>query len=187
LQTRLTCSGQLYFAASIDKIHITVPRDLRQTLPGVPDLVLDLPRTPAGVDIGGYIDESIPHCVNHIKVGDFGSLEVILIACDDGDVLAYYTHLFPEEIHRQDPQVQAPISSTVPFFLENVGSSTWGLALRKFTDVFLFQLIHDCLHTDISSSLQVLQQLWYIRFSYKIDANSEIVIRRRVAADSSQL
>ena len=110
-----------------------------------------------------------------------------MIACDDGDVLAYYTHLFPEEIRRQDPQVQAPISSIVPFFHENVGSSTWGLALRKFTDVFLFQMCHDCLHTDMSSSLQILQRLWYIRFPDKIDANSGIVIRRPVAADSSQL
>jgi hypothetical protein len=97
-----------------------------------------------------------------------------LIACDDGDVLAYYTHLFPEEIRRQDPQVQAPISSIVPFFHENVGSSTWGLTFRKFTDVILFQMFHYCLHTDISSSLQILQRLWYIRFSNKSDANSGI-------------
>lgn len=55
------------------------------------------------------------------------------IACDDGDVLAYYTHLLQEEIHRQIPQLQAPVSSAVPFFHENVGSSTWGLALRMFS------------------------------------------------------
>lgn len=123
---------QLYFAASTDKLHITVPRDLRQTLPGTPDLILDLPRTAAGIKLGGYIDESIPHCINHIKVGNLGSHEVLLIACDDGDVLAYYTHIFPEEIRHQSSQVQAPISSSIPFFHENVGSSTWGLALRMF-------------------------------------------------------
>jgi hypothetical protein len=54
-----------------------------------------------------------------------------LIACDDGDVIAYYTHLLPDEISTQDPQItQAPISRAVPFFHENVGSSAWGLALR---------------------------------------------------------
>jgi hypothetical protein len=69
---------QLYFAASTAKIHITVPRDLRQTLPGTPDLILDLPRTPAGIKLGGYIEEAFPHCINHIKVGNLGSLEVLL-------------------------------------------------------------------------------------------------------------
>jgi hypothetical protein len=122
----------VYFAASTDKIHITVPQDLRQTLPGTPDRILDPPRTPAGIKLGGYIDEAIPHCINHIKVGNLGSLEVLLIACDDGDVLAYYTHLFLEELRLQSPQVQASVSSVTPFFHENVGSSAWGLALRRF-------------------------------------------------------
>ncbi|KAE9381566.1 hypothetical protein N431DRAFT_539185 [Stipitochalara longipes BDJ] len=121
----------LYFAASTDKIHITVPRDLRQTLPGIPDLELELPRTTAGIKLGGYIDETIPHCINHIKVGNLGSLEVLLIACDDGDVLAYYTHIFPEEIRRQDLHVQSPLSCAMPFFHEHVGSSAWGLALHE--------------------------------------------------------
>jgi hypothetical protein len=124
--------SQLYFSASTDEIHITAPRDLRQTLPGIPDLILDLPRTPAGVKLGGFIDETIPHCVNHIKVGNLGNLEVILVACDDGDVIAFYTHLLQNEIHRQDSNIVPPsLSNTVPFFHENVGSSAWGLALHQ--------------------------------------------------------
>jgi len=94
--------------------------------------VVKLPRTPAGTSLGGYIDESIPHCVNHIKVGNLGFLEVLLIACDDGDVLAYYTHTLLEELKRQDPHVQAPLSCATPFFHEHVKSSVWGLALRMY-------------------------------------------------------
>ena len=124
---------QLYFSALKDLITITVPRDLRQTLPGTPEMVLELPITPEGVTLGGYIDERIPHCVNHIKVGDFGELEVLLIACDDGDVLAYYTHQFLHEIQLlEDPKSYNHLLSTrIPFFHENVGSSSWGLALHE--------------------------------------------------------
>jgi hypothetical protein len=132
--SRLLAKGlaQLYFVASTDKIHITAPRNLQQTLPGIPDLILKLPRTPAGIKLGGFIDEALPHCVNHIKVGNLGSLEVLLIACDDGDVLAYYTHILQNEIDSQDSHiVQAPLSNTLPFFHENVGSSAWGLALHQ--------------------------------------------------------
>jgi hypothetical protein len=42
--------------------------------------------------VGGFIDESFPHSVNHIKIGNLGDFEILLIACDDGDVIAYYTH-----------------------------------------------------------------------------------------------
>ena len=83
---------QLYFAASQNKIHVTAPRDLKQTLPAKPDLILDIPRTNKARFIGGYIDLMKPHCVNNIIIGNLGSLEVLLLACDDGDVLAYYTH-----------------------------------------------------------------------------------------------
>lgn len=118
--------------ACTDKIHITAPRNLQQTLPGIPDLILNLPRTPVGVSLGGYIDEMLPHCVNHIKVGNLGNLEILLIACDDGDVLAFYTHLLQNEVGSRDSHTsQAPSSNIVPFFHENVGSSAWGLALHQ--------------------------------------------------------
>ena len=107
--------------------------------------MLKLPRTPAGISLGGYIDESIPHCVNHIKVGILGFLEVLLIACDDGDVLAYYTHTFLDELKRQDPHVQAPLSCATPFFHEHVESSVWGLALRTYTISILLPSIVESL------------------------------------------
>ena len=42
--------------------------------------------------MGGFIDQTFPHSVNHIKLGNLGDFEILLMACDDGDVIAYYTH-----------------------------------------------------------------------------------------------
>lgn len=90
--TRDTNSRQLYFAAYKDKIHVTIPRGLKQLLPGKPSLIVNLPRTLDGRRIGGTIDRTHPHFVNNILVGDLGSQEILLVACDDGDILAFYTH-----------------------------------------------------------------------------------------------
>lgn len=83
---------QLYFAAYEHKIHVTTPRDLKQTIPGTPDLILETPVSYDARQIGGFIDPSRPHCVNNMVVGDLGSQEILLLACDDGDIIAYYVH-----------------------------------------------------------------------------------------------
>lgn len=75
---------QLYFAAYDDKLHVTVPRDLKQTLPGVADLIIEPPRTEGGALIHGYIDPARPHFINHMKVGNLGIYEILLLCCDDG-------------------------------------------------------------------------------------------------------
>jgi hypothetical protein len=71
---------------------VTIPRGLKQTLSGKPDLILDLPRSPEAVRVGGFIEPARPHCVNHLITGNLGTYEIILLACDDGDVIAYYVH-----------------------------------------------------------------------------------------------
>jgi hypothetical protein len=65
------------------------------------------------------------HNVNHIIVGNLGVLEIVLMACDDGDVIAYYTHTIQAAIKSPGNQ---PIR---PFFHENVGISAWGLAVHS--------------------------------------------------------
>jgi hypothetical protein len=87
-----TDARQLFFAAYGKKIHITIPQGLKQLLPDPPDLILDLPVSQDAKRIGGFIDLSIPHCVNNMLVGDLGSHEILLVACDDGDVIAFYVH-----------------------------------------------------------------------------------------------
>ncbi|TEY63690.1 hypothetical protein BOTCAL_0152g00070 [Botryotinia calthae] len=121
----------MYFVAYLDTIHITRPRTLKQILPGVPDMILRLPKSS---DAGpGYVYSSRPHCVNNMIIGNLGNKEILLFCCDDGDVTAYYTDLLAEELQQtvESTPLSIPIGSTQPFFLENVGISAWGLAIHQ--------------------------------------------------------
>ncbi|KAH7417077.1 hypothetical protein BKA64DRAFT_701865 [Cadophora sp. MPI-SDFR-AT-0126] len=134
--TALSHDFNLYFAAYGDNIHITRPRDLRQTIPITPDVVLDLPRSSQGISAGGYIDQFRPHSVNNMKVGKLGDFEILLVACDDGDLIAYYTRLLEREVRERGPRCSegdGPISYIQPFFHDNVGISAWGLAIHQLS------------------------------------------------------
>ena len=37
----------------------------------------------------GYLNPSRPHDANHIIIGDIGDEEVLVVACDDGDIISY--------------------------------------------------------------------------------------------------
>ncbi|KAF7923813.1 uncharacterized protein EAE98_007631 [Botrytis deweyae] len=121
----------MYFVAYLDTIHITRPRTLKQILPGLPDMVLRLPKSR---DAGsGYVYQSRPHCVNNMIIGNLGNKEILLFCCDDGDVTAYYTDLLAKELQQtvESTASSIPIGSTQPFFLENVGISAWGIAIHQ--------------------------------------------------------
>ncbi|CZS91256.1 uncharacterized protein RAG0_01970 [Rhynchosporium agropyri] len=122
--TALSHDFDLYFVACGDKIHITKPRNLYQSIPLYPDLVIGLPRSIEAHSVGGYIDPIHPHDVNNMKVGKLGNREILLIVCDDGDVLAYYTRPLSME-------TELVISDVQPFVHENVGKSAWGLAIHQ--------------------------------------------------------
>ncbi|KAF7895708.1 uncharacterized protein EAF01_009670 [Botrytis porri] len=121
----------MYFVAYLDTIHITRPRTLKQMLPGVPDMILRLPKS--GNAGSGYVYQSRPHCVNNMIIGNLGNKEILLFCCDDGDVTAYYTDLLAEELQQEVESTadSIPIASTQPFFLENVGISAWGIAIHQ--------------------------------------------------------
>jgi hypothetical protein len=53
--------------------------------------------------VGGYIDIARPHCINNIMVGNLGTHEILLMCCDDGDVLAYYTRTISSLVQCKDP------------------------------------------------------------------------------------
>jgi len=87
-------------------------------MPGASDLILEPPRTNTAVRLGGYINDARPHDINQIRVGNLGRLEIILIATDDGDVIAYYTHTLRDEIKlRGPPEEKPPKGLTKPWVL----------------------------------------------------------------------
>ena len=65
-------------------------------------LVLCLPQTEKAKAVGGYNDPGKPHCVNNMIVGNLGSKEVLLLCCDDGDVMAFYTDKFARHAEFSD-------------------------------------------------------------------------------------
>ncbi|CAL3962288.1 unnamed protein product [Diplocarpon coronariae] len=145
-----TTSTSLYCAVYGDELHLTIPRDLRQTLPATPDLVVDLPRTERADGVPGCLDRVHAHDVNNLKVGPLGDHEILLMGCDDGDVIAYYTHQLEREATRAgSTRGGVPRGAVKPFFHENVGISAWGLAIHKvsrliatgtnFREVIVFQ------------------------------------------------
>ena len=71
----------------------------------------------------GYIDRRKPHAANHIRVGNLGLKEILLIACDDGDVIGYDVATILRTIESSLPPPE-------PIFAVNVGASAWGLAIH---------------------------------------------------------
>ncbi len=96
------------------------------------DLVLRPPITPEALRVGGYINHSMPHQMNHLIMGDLGDEEILLLACDDGDVIGYYNFLIEKALSRLEFGDALKKSTPVePFFHRNVGISAWGLAVHK--------------------------------------------------------
>lgn len=71
----------------MDSVYVYTPSFPEQTITTKPELIIDLPRS--RLDLRGYLDPSRPHAVNHLIVGDMGDEEVVVVACDDGDVISY--------------------------------------------------------------------------------------------------
>ncbi|KAI1493141.1 hypothetical protein F5X96DRAFT_623087 [Biscogniauxia mediterranea] len=131
--TALSTVYNFYAVAYKDKIHISRPRScVTNALPTKPDLVLRPGASHMGIVVGGYLDQSFPHQVNHLIVGDFGDEEILLLAYDDGDVIGFYTrHIEAELLRLEYDNDMGPPRVPKPFFHENVGKSAWGLAVHK--------------------------------------------------------
>ncbi|CAK7219583.1 hypothetical protein SCUCBS95973_003864 [Sporothrix curviconia] len=134
-RTNLTALSQqynLYFAVYQSEIHVFRPQPAPEILRG-PLLVLCPPPTAAGRQIGGYISRQRPHQANHVITGDLGGAEILLLAYDDGDVVAYYTRHIVDYLRsakRRRRRRPAPIVPQ-PFFRETVGITAWGLAIHS--------------------------------------------------------
>lgn len=125
---------QLYFAAYQGKIHVYQPQKAPQILPPAAYILnLNDFKTEASKQIPGYVDPLLPHQMNYITIGDLGNKEVLLMAFDDGDIIAYYTHLIVHAIESRASSSgwRAPRLFPQPFFCDNVGYSAWGLAIHS--------------------------------------------------------
>jgi hypothetical protein len=70
---------------------VTIPRNVKQSLPGPPDLEITLPISEEALLIGGHLNPFHGHCANHLIIGNLGDNEIVLVSCDDGDMVGYYT------------------------------------------------------------------------------------------------
>lgn len=103
-----------------------------QVIPCKPELVLSLPKSRDG--LRGYIDPHRPHAVNQLVVADLGVEEVLVAACDDGDVIAYSVRSIDiaiRENHGGKSVGPNPTAELRTLLLSNVGASAWGLAVHK--------------------------------------------------------
>ncbi|KAL8871337.1 MAG: hypothetical protein Q9174_002810, partial [Haloplaca sp. 1 TL-2023] len=124
----------LLFVASQDSILVYEPHGADQILtePLLSTVVAGSKR-----GLAGYIDRFNGHALNHLVVADLGIEEILVAACDDGDVIAYTTQSFRNEIKRRQqgfyPNVldYCPQGKIRPFFVQNVKKSAWGLAVHK--------------------------------------------------------
>ena len=79
----------------------------------------------------GYIAPSEPNAANHVIVGNLGEEEILLIACDNGNVVGYRTELIFstfELIEDNDFSEQYFEIDIKPFLVQSVGQSACKLA-----------------------------------------------------------
>lgn len=132
IQCALSQRRNLLFLAYVDKIHVFKPQFPTQLLSSKPELILALPKTRAGRT--GYIDPSRPHAVNQLVVSDLGFEEILVAACDDGDIIAYTTRSIFNAIEESTQDQRTGSKSTIEakaFFLRNVRTTAWGIAVHK--------------------------------------------------------
>ena len=78
----------------------------------------------------GYIDRNQPHAINSILIGKLGNQEILVCACDDGDVVAYYTSTIQRAI--DGPPLGLTVEQRLrPLLLTNIEKSAWGLAIHS--------------------------------------------------------
>ena len=133
--TALSQRYNIYFVACNDIINVFQPSFPDQTIPNGPELVLHLPilqhPQPGSVHLG--IDIEDPHSINRIHVDYLGNDEILLVACDDGDVVGYRIEEIRKALEsRSSVSTHHLFVDDVKIFLHrNVGASAWGIAVHQ--------------------------------------------------------
>ncbi|TID19944.1 F-actin-capping protein subunit alpha [Venturia nashicola] len=128
--TALSKVFNLYFVAYCDQLYVYRPQYPSQRLPLEPAIILN----PARLDPGkpGFVDQEDPHSINNVFIDFLGELEIILVACDDGDVVGYYTHKI-EDVLNHTTIEEEMVEHEFHFFAYNVGLSAWGLSIHSLS------------------------------------------------------
>src|SRR5689334_20440174 len=94
--TALSQIYNLYFVACIDKIYVYEPSFPDQRLTNEPALIISPPKSKPG--LRGSIDVYHPHSITRLHVDFLGNHEIVLVTCDDGDVIGYSIPSIQREI-----------------------------------------------------------------------------------------
>ena len=130
-QTGLSHVHNLYFIAIVDEIWLYQPSFPLQKLGTEPLLKIRPPKS--GQNLPGYLDTRQPHSINHLLVTFLGIEEIVLVTCDDGDVIGFRVDEIQRAIERRlEPDCAEDVFATDVrhFFLKNVGKSAWGIAVH---------------------------------------------------------
>jgi hypothetical protein len=131
-QTGLSRMHNIFIVAVLDEVWVYQPSFPLQRLGKHPTLKIRIPKS--GANLNGYVDRHCPHSATHLLLAFLGIEEVLLLTCDDGDVIGFRIDDIQRAIERrQEPDSPEDVFATEirPFMLENVGKSAWGLAVHS--------------------------------------------------------
>jgi len=130
--TALSHVYNLYFVAYNDTVHVHQPHFPDQNLSTTPALIIKPPVSRPGLP--HYLDPQTPHSINRLQADYLGHKEILLLCCDDGDVIGYsvsHIHRALEQQTSKSKYSSIDSKGLRPFLHENVGLSAWGLAVHR--------------------------------------------------------
>jgi hypothetical protein len=115
-------------------IHVYIPKYPDQSLSEEPAFIIHPPVS--GPNLRGYIDRTNPHSINRLHIDFLGREEVVIVACDDGDVIGYQTSAIQRVVESSVADTEDPAGSTRgneprPFVHVNMCESAWGIAVHR--------------------------------------------------------
>ncbi|KAF2129050.1 hypothetical protein P153DRAFT_30849 [Dothidotthia symphoricarpi CBS 119687] len=165
--TALSTCYNLYFVVCNDTIHVYNPSFPNQRLSHEPVFILYPPVS--SPHLRPSIDPEDPHSISRIHIDHLGHEEIVLVACDDGDVVGYRVDEIQRALERRSKFTDGGSEVTngdavKVLFHHNVGASAWGIAVHQEArmiavsanthniTVFAFALTSSLQHLDESGS-----------------------------------
>jgi hypothetical protein len=117
-----------------ESIHVYQPSFPDQSLSKEPQLILRPPVSSPNLDY--HIDQDHPHSITRLLVDYLGNDEILLVTCDDGDVIGYRVdevkrYLDESELATIGEKDDHEVGEVRTYLHRNVGASAWGLAVHR--------------------------------------------------------